>query len=382
MKIPFHRPYISEDEIEAVIDSLRNGWLTMGAKTNAFEEEFKKYTGSRNAIAVNSCTAALHLSLRVINIEEGDEVIIPAMTFAASAEVVSYFKAKPVLVDVERDTHLIDINKISEKITQRTKAIMPVHYSGQPSDMFEIMEIAAINGLSVVEDSAHCLPAWYNGKKIGNLGDLTCFSFYATKTLTTGEGGMITTKNDEWAKRIRVLRLHGISRDIWTRSLESLSWEYDVEDVGYKYNTTDLNAAIGIEQLSKLELIWSYRERIAEKYTMAFRNIEGIILYNLKKDRISSWYLYPIKLNLDVLNIDRNRFIEEMSKRDIETSVHFIPLYRFSYYKKMGYKISDYPESEWIFQRIVSLPIFPGMKDEEVSYVIENVIDIVKKFKK
>jgi len=380
MEIPFHKPYITDDEINGVVESLKNGWLTMGKKTIEFENRFNEYIGSKHSIAVNSCTAGLHLALRVIGIKEGDEVIVPSTTFVATAEVVNYFKAKPVLVDVERDTHLIDVEKIEEAITPKTKAIMPVHFSGQPADMDEILEIARRYNLYVIEDAAHSLPAWYKEKKIGTIGDLTAFSFYATKTLATGEGGMITTDNDEWAEKLKILRLHGISKDAWKRYSKEGSWEYDVIDNGYKYNTTDINSAIGLAQLNKLEWMWGRRKEIAEKYDEAFKDLEEVHLYKIKPDRVSAYHLYPLKLNLEVLKINRNQFIELLKERGIGTSVHFIPLYRFTYYKNnFNYEGKDFPNSEWIFKRVVSLPIYPSLTEQEVSYIIGNIIDILKR---
>jgi len=378
MEVPFHRPYMSNDEIAEVQDCLRNGWITMGRKTIEFEEQFGKYIGIKNSIAVNSCTAALHLALRVIGLKEGDEVIVPSTTFVATAEVVNYFNAKPILVDIDPETHLIDVSKIEEKISEKTKAIIPVHFSGQPADMDEILELAEKYDLFVIEDAAHALPAWYKGKKVGTIGDLTCFSFYATKTLTTGEGGMVTTESNEWAERIRVLRLHGISKDAWKRYSKEGTWEYDVLENGYKYNMTDINAALGLAQLRKLEWMWRERKEIAEKYNDAFKDLEEVILYKVKEDRKTSWHLYPLKLNLEALDISRSEFIEKLKERGIGTSVHFIPLYRFSYYRRLGYRIEEFPNSEWVFERVVSLPIFPGMTDEEVNYVIENVVEILK----
>ncbi len=382
-EIPFHRPYITDEEVNYVVDSLKNGWLTMGKKTIEFENKFKDYIGSKNAIAVNSCTAALHLALKVIGLKKGDEVIVPTTTFVATAEVVNYFNAKPILVDIEPDTHLIDISKIEEKITSKTKAIIPVHFSGQPADMNEILDIAKKHNLYVIEDAAHALPAWYKGKKIGTIGDITAFSFYATKTLATGEGGMATTENDEWADRIRVLRLHGINKDAWKRYSKEGTWEYDVIENGYKYNTTDINSALGLAQLKKLEWMWKERLKIAQRYNEAFKDYEELILYKVKDDRISSWHLYPLKLNLELLKINRDQFIEKLKSRGIGTGVHFIPLYRFSYYKKkLNYKSKNFPISEWIFKRVVSLPIFPGIKEEEVDYIIDNIVDIIKKNRK
>jgi perosamine synthetase len=379
MNIPFHRPYITEDEISAAAEMMRAGWLTAGVRTAAFEDEFKKYVGCVNAVSVNSATAGMHLSLAAIGLGEHDEVLMPAMTFTATAEVVRYFNAWPVFVDIEPDTHLIDVNKIEEKITGRTRAIMPVHFAGQPCDMDEIMAIARAHGLDVIEDAAHCLPSWYRGRPVGSLGGTACFSFYATKTITTGEGGMVCTDDDIRAKRMRVLRLHGIDRDAWQRHNSTRFWQYDVTEAGYKYNTTDIASAIGIEQLKKAESIWKMRKRIAERYNAAFKGRNGLVPYIVKPDRETSWYLYPLDLDLDALNITRDLFIEEMRERGVGLSVHFIPLYEFTYYKKLGYTGDGLDNCRRVFDRTMSLPIFPSMTDPEVDYVIENVLDIVGK---
>jgi dTDP-4-amino-4,6-dideoxygalactose transaminase len=412
MKIPFHKPTITDDEIDEVVDSLRSGWITMGPKTVKFEEAFTKYIGIKHSIAVNSCTAALHLALEAVHLKAGDEVIIPTMTFTATGEAVTYFNAKPVLVDIERDTHNIDVEKIERCITPNTKALIPVHFAGQPCDMEEIFEIATKYNLFVIEDAAHSLPAWYMGKgenietghsndkeiseaaegrerdngrkekggKIGTFGDITCFSFYATKTLATGEGGMVTTENDEWADRIRMQRLHGISKDAWKRYSKKGSWHYDVMDAGYKYNMTDLQAALGLAQLRKIERMWERRRLIAMRYTEAFKNMEEIIPPFVKEDRVSAWHLYIIKLNLEALKIDRAAFIEELGKRDIGTSVHFIPLHKHPFYRnKYNCKVYDFPVAEWIYERSISLPVYPEMTDAEVERVIEMVVDVVVK---
>lgn len=383
VEIPFHKPYITEEEIAEVVDSLRSGWLTMGPKTIKFEKEFNDYIGSSYSIAVNSCTSALHLALKSINLKQGDEVIVPDMTFTATGEVVCYFGARPVLVDVDRNTYNIDISRIEKAISPKTKAIIPVHYGGQPCDMDEIMELAKKHKLYVIEDAAHSLPAWYEDKKIGTIGDMTCFSFYATKTLATGEGGMITTENDEWADRIKILRLHGISSDAWKRYSNEGSWYYEVVEAGYKYNMTDIQAALGIAQLKKLEWMWERRKQIAEKYTEAFKNSELITPPHVKQDRISAWHLYVIKLNLEALNIDRAKFIEELKARGISTSVHFIPLHKHPFYRNsFGYEAKDFPNAEWVYERIISLPIYPGLTDDDVEQIVEEVSSIAKKFKK
>ena len=383
MEIPFHKPYITDEEINEVIDSIRSGWLTMGPKTVRFEEEFRNYVGSKHAIAVNSCTAALHLALKAINLKPEDEVIIPTMTFTATGEVVRYFNAMPVIVDINKDTHNIDPDAIERAITPRTKVIIPVHFAGQPCDMTAIRQIAGRYGLAVIEDAAHSLPASYQKEKIGTIGDMTCFSFYATKTLSTGEGGMITTENNEWAEKIKILRLHGISNDSWQRYSKEGSWYYEVVDAGYKYNMTDIQSALGISQLRKLEWMWERRCDIARKYTDAFKDSEFIICPDVKPDRVSAWHLYVIKLNLETLSIDRNRFIEELKQKGICTSVHFIPLHRHPYYKNtFSLDAKNFKNAEWVYARSISLPIYPGMEDEEVNYVVNNVIALVNKYKK
>lgn len=383
MKIPFHKPYITEDEMSEVLDSMRSGWLTMGPKTIEFENRFREYIGSKNTVSANSCTACLHLALKAIDIKEGDEVIIPNITFTATAEVVTYFHARPVLVDVEEDTLNINVSKIEEKITNKTKAIIPVHFGGQPCDMDEIIDIAKRHRLFIIEDAAHALPAFYKNRKVGTIGNITCFSFYATKTLSAGEGGMITTDNDVWAERMRILRLHGISKDAWKRYSEEGSWYYEVIEAGYKYNMTDLHAAVGIAQLRKLEDMWQKRKEIAKMYTENFREIKEIEVPVVKKNRESAWHLYVIKLKTEMLKIDRNQFIDELKKRGIGTSVHFIPLHKHPYYRKnFLYEPGNFGVSERLYERIISLPIYPSMTGREVDQVFNSVEDIVRQHRR
>ena len=381
--IPFHKPLITDAEISEVVDSLKSGWLTMGPKTVRFEEEFCEYVGSRHAVAVSSCTAALHLALKVINLKPGDEVIIPDMTFTATGEVVCYFGARPVIVDIEKDTHNLDASAIRRAITPKTRAIIPVHFAGQPCDMEEIMGLASEYGLYVIEDAAHSFPALYKGRIVGTIGDMTCFSFYATKTLATGEGGMVTTAKDEWAEKIRTLRLHGISKDSWKRYADEGSWYYEVVDAGYKYNMTDIQAALGIAQLKKAGWMHEKRRTIAERYSEAFGIRGEIITPVVRKDRETAWHLYVIKLGLEALTIDRARFIEELKAKGIGTGVHFIPLHRHPFYRNtFGCRVEDFPNAEWVYARSVSLPLYPGMSDDEVGYVIESVYNTIEKFGK
>ncbi len=380
--VPFHKPHITDDEVTEVVDSIRSGWLTMGPKTIEFEEKFRDYVGSGNAVSMNSCTACLHLALKAVGLKEGDEVIVPAMTFTATAEVVSYFKARPVLADIDEETFNIDDAEIARKITPKTKAVIPVHFAGQPCDMDEINDIARSNNLYVIEDAAHAFPALYKYRTIGSYGDITCFSFYATKTLSTGEGGMATTDNDEFAEKMRILRLHGISKDAWKRYSAEGSWYYEVTDAGYKYNMTDIQASLGLAQLKKSDWMWKRREEIALKYNEAFKSCEELVTPHVKPDRDSAWHLYVLKLDLEMLRINRNRFIEELKGRGVGTSVHFIPLYRHPYYSTtFGYEPKDFPKSEHTYERILSLPIYPAMTHDDVNAVIESVEDVIRKFR-
>jgi perosamine synthetase len=382
-EIPFHKPYITEDEIAEVLDSLRSGWLTMGPKTVRFEEQFRDYLGAHHAVSMNSCTAGLHLALLAAGIREGDEVILPAMTFTATAEVVTYLRARPVLADVDEDTCNIDVAAIEEKLTEKTRAIIPVHFAGQPCDMDEICDLAAGRNLTVIEDAAHAIPARYKDRMIGTIGDLTCFSFYATKSLTTGEGGMVTTAKDEWAERMRVLRLHGISKDAWKRYTSEGSWYYEVIEAGYKYNMTDIQAALGIAQLRKVDWMWQRRQHIAGVYTETFKTFPEVQTPVVKADRESGWHLYVVRLVPDTLTIDRNRFIEELKTIGTMTSVHFIPLYRHPYYQSaFQYSPRGFHSSERIYEQSISLPIYPGMTDDDVAQVIESVAHVVRKFKR
>lgn len=379
----FHKPFISEEEINEMVDTLRSGWLSMGPKTIKFEEEFNKYIGSKKSVAVNSWTAAGHLTLEAFGIEKGDEVIVPTMTFPATAEIVCYFGAKPVIVDVDEDTLNISLEAIQKAITPKTKAIIPVHYGGQPCDLDEINELAKINNLKVLEDAAHSLPATYKGKKIGTISDVTCFSFYATKTLSTGEGGMICTNDEEIAERCAIMRLHGINRDAWKRYSEAGSWYYEVVAPGYKYNFTDLQASLGIPQLKKVDTMWNWRKSIAEKYFEGLKNLDSITLPTVKRDRESSWHLFPIRLNLEMLTKNRAQIIEELKRRDIGVGVHFMPVHQHLYYNET-FNLDDknYPVASAAFPRLMSLPIYPGMTDHSVEKVISTLIDTLNIYKR
>jgi dTDP-4-amino-4,6-dideoxygalactose transaminase len=377
--LPFAMPDIGEAEIESVVETLRSGWLTTGPKVRRFEEDFAEYVGCQHAVAVNSATAALHLALGAVGIQEGDEVLVPTMTFAATAEVVLYFKAKPVLVDCREDTFNIDPDRIEKSITAKTKAIIPVHIAGQACDMDRILEIASHDDLRVIEDAAHALPSRFQDKMIGTVGDITCFSFYATKTITTGEGGMATTESLEWADRMRIMGLHGISKDAWKRYTAEGSWYYEILYPGFKYNLTDIAAAIGLEQLKKCTHFWEVRQRYAALYNEGFQDVPAIITPYVAPNIQHAWHLYIIQLDLEQLRIGRNEFIALLKQENIGTSVHFIPLHLHPYYRNtFKYRPEDFPTASAVFERIISLPIYPRMTEADVQRVIDTVGKIAR----
>jgi perosamine synthetase len=381
--LPFSLPDIGEAEIQSVVETLRSGWLTTGPKVKQFEEDFATYVGCQHAVAVNSATAALHLALGAVGINEGDEVLVPTMTFAATAEVVLYFKAKPVLVDCRQDTLNIEPEKLEKAITSKTRAIIPVHLAGQACDMDRIMELARHYDLRVIEDAAHALPARFHGQMIGTIGDITCFSFYATKTITTGEGGMATTEDPEWADRMRMMGLHGISKDAWKRYTAEGSWYYEILSPGYKYNLTDIAAAIGIEQLKKCTCFGEIRQRYAVLYNEGFQDIPAVITPSVAPDVQHAWHLYVIQLDLEQLRINRNEFMTLLKQENIGTSVHFIPLHLHPYYRDtFGYHPKDFPTASAVFERIVSLPIYTKMTEADVERVIETVRRLVKRHRR
>jgi perosamine synthetase len=377
--IPFHAASVGDDEATAAAEVIRSGWLTMGPKTIEFEQNFASYVGARHAIGVSSCTAALHLALDAVGLQQGDEVLVPTTTFTATAEVVVYFKAIPVLVDVDPITLCIDPEDARKKVTSRTRAILPVHFAGQPCDMDRIQQLAASHSLHVIEDAAHSLPASFRGTPVGAISQLTAFSFYATKTLTTGEGGMVTTDDDELAARMKMMRLHGIGRDAWKRYSSEGSWYYEVLNAGFKYNLTDIQSAIGIVQLNKCTEMRSHRARIARQYTNAFSQCEEVETPTVLADRESAWHLYVLRLHLDRLTIGRAEFVERLKQRGVGTSVHFIPLHMHPYYRDAyHYCHESFPVALREYHRSFSLPIYPGMSPLQVVYVIEQVSEVVK----
>lgn len=379
--LPFALPDIGEREIEEVCDSMRSGWLTTGPKVKKFEAAFAAFISAKHALAVNSATSGLHLALEAIGIGPGDEVITSTHTFTATAEVIRYLGADPVFVDIDDKTLNMDVAAVEAALSRggNVKAIMPVHMAGQACDMPALCRLAEEAGVRIVEDAAHALPTTSNGDRIGTVGDATVFSFYVTKTLATGEGGMITTDDDEIASRIRTMRLHGISRDVFDRyQSDRPSWYYEVVAPGFKYNMPDTAAAIGIHQLARLREMSDRRREIANRYLDALAGLPLELPRPIHKDDEHAWHLFIIRLALEQLDIDRDRFIELVAERGIGTSVHFIPLHLQPYWRdKYQLLPSDFPVATAAYERIVSLPIYSKMTNEDVERVVTAVRDIV-----
>lgn len=381
--LPFAVPHITQAEIDEVVDTLRSGWLTTGPKTKRFEREFARKVDAPYAVALNSATAAMHLALDAIGLQPGDEVIVPVYTFTASAEVVVYFRARPVLVDVDPVTCNLDPAQLERSITPRTRAIIVVHIAGLPADMDSILSVARAHHLPVIEDAAHAFPSKYRGRVIGSMSDLTAFSFYATKTLATGEGGMLTTANAQYAERASMMSLHGISRDAWKRYSAEGSWYYEVIRAGYKYNMTDIAAALGLQQLARCDWLLGRRQTIAKRYTEAFSQWPELESPPDPAHVEHAWHLYMLRLHLERLTITRDAFIQELARANIGASVHFIPLHLHPFYRET-YRLrpGDFPRALDAYQRVISLPIYPGMSDSDVEDVITAVGSIVEAHKK
>ena len=378
--IPYNLPDITQAEI---VDTLRSGWIAKGPRTLKFEKEFAEYLGAKHAIAVNSCTAALHISLLTQNIGPGDEVITTPMTFASTASTILHCGAKPVFADIDYRTGCIDPEEIAKKITPHTKAIVPVHYSGQVCDLDRIYELADEHNLYVSEDAAHALWSRYKGRLIGNkLRGAASYSFYATKNLATGDGGMLVTDRDDIAERARILVGQGMSHNAWNRYAKGGSWKYDIVEPGYKYNMFDIQAALGLVQLSRIEEMQTRRLAIAARYQEEFGKIDAVEPPFVPEFTTHCWHLYVLRIVPELLTIDRDQFIVELNERNVGTSVHFIPTHTMTAFRKLGWKEGDFPMAEKHFERIISLPLYPSMTDEQVQYVIDAVRDIVEKYHK
>lgn len=378
--LPFALPEIGEEEIDEVVASLRSGWVTTGPKAKQFEQDFSEWLGGGvESISVNSATAGLHLALEALGIGPGDEVITTTHTFTATAEVIRYLGADPVFVDVCTDTLCIDPCLIERAITPRTKAIIPVHFAGLSADMGTIFDIAKRHGLRVVEDAAHALPSTCGGRLIGSLeSDVTVFSFYANKTITTGEGGMLVTRDASIAKRAKVMRLHGINRDAFDRFTAKVpSWYYEVVAPGFKYNLTDIAASLGIHQLKKAYRFQQKRQAIAEKYHQALKDLPLILPSDAPAGDMHSWHLYVLRLS-DEAKVSRDTFIEEMFNSGIGMSVHYVPLHLHPYWRDT-YKLSPemFPVSQKIYETTATLPLYTRMTDQDIDRVVAAVREIL-----
>ena len=379
--LTFGAPDIDEPEIQEVVDTLRSGWLSTGPRCRKFEQLFCEYIGCEHAIALNSCTAGLELALEALGIGPGDEVITTPLTFCATANVVIHRGATPVFVDVDRSTGNIDPEQIPAAITDKTKAILPVHLYGRPCEMDALMTIAKNHGLYVIEDAAHATEAWYRGRKIGTIGDITVYSFYATKNLVTGEGGMLVTNSESVADEVRIKHLHGLTRDAWKRYSDEGFQPYDVVAAGYKYNMMDIQAALGIHQLARLEDNLKVRERHWQAYDEAFAGLEGITTPEpvgpFGKSRHAR-HLYTILLDLDRLKISRHQFMNSLQRENIGTGIHFTSLHLLSFYReRFGFKRGDFPNAEFISDRTVSLPLSSALDQKDIDDVINAVRKVV-----
>lgn len=374
----FGNPAIEQPEIDEVVDSLKSGWLGTGPKVQRFENLFKNYKGTKHAVAVNSCTAALHLSMLALGIGPGDEVLVPTMTFAATANAVIHSGGIPVLVDCRRDTMNIDLEDIKKKITPRTKAIIPVHFAGRPCEMDELVEFSKKHGIKIIEDCAHAVEAEYKGRKMGTIGEIGCFSFYVTKNIVTGEGGMIITNDENYVNKIKTLAQHGMSRDAWKRFSDEGYKHYQVVYSGYKYNMMDIQAALGIHQLPRVEKNWNRRKEIWDRYNEAFSHLPVITPVPTESDVRHSRHLYTLLLDLEKINLTRDQFLEEMKRHNIGVGVHYIALHLHPFYQEnFNYKRGDFPNAEWISDRTVSLPLSAKLSDEDVEDVVASVTEII-----
>jgi dTDP-4-amino-4,6-dideoxygalactose transaminase len=389
IQVPYHRPSIGQEEIQEVVRTLESGWLTTGPRTQQFEQEFREYVQANHALAVNSCTAGLHLVLAALNIGPGMEVITSPLTFCSTVNVILHVGATPVLADIGPDLNL-DPSLVAARITERTKAILPVHFAGLPCELDAIWELAERHRLHVIEDSAHAVGSQYRGSSIGAGNrklsasrSAAVFSFYATKNMTTGEGGMVTTCHEELADALRILCLHGISKNAWNRYSDRGSWYYEVLKPGFKYNLTDIQSSLGIHQIRKLESFLKVRTQYAHAYNQAFADVEELEIPPDKDYCRHSWHLYALRLNLDKLQINREQFILELMDRGIGTSVHFIPIPLHPFFASFAERTENQcPRALSFYPRMLSLPLYPAMTGSQLDYVIESVKDIARKNRK
>lgn len=375
--LPYGHQWIDDEDIKSVIEVLKSDWITQGPKIKEFEEAIAKFVGAKYAVAFSSGTAALHGACFIAGITPGGEVITTPITFAASSNCILYLGGKPVFADIKEDTYNIDPEEIKRKIRNKTKAIIPVDLAGQPADPDEIYEIAKEHNLIVIEDASHALGAEYKGKKVGSLSDLTIFSFHPVKHITTGEGGMIVTKNKEFYEKLLMFRTHGMTKSKVKLIKNEGSWYYEMQELGYNYRITDCQCALGISQLKKLHKFIGQRREIVKRYNEAFKNIEEIIVPYEKPEVKSAWHIYVIRLKLDKLKASRREIFEALRAENIGVNVHYIPVYYHPYYQKLGYKKGLCPQAEKYYQSAITLPLFPKMSNKDINDVIKAVKEII-----
>jgi dTDP-4-amino-4,6-dideoxygalactose transaminase len=381
--LPFSTPALGDEEINEVVDSLRSGWITTGPKVKRFEDAFKAYIGAPFAVPLSSATAGLHLTLLALKIKEGDEIITTPMTFASTVSMIILAGGTPILADIEPGTLNIDVAKVAEKITPRTRAIIPVHFAGQSCDMDPIFALARQHGLTVIEDAAHAAGSEYKGKKIGSLDSISIFSFHPNKNITTGEGGMVCTADESLAEEVSLLKFHGMSREAWKRFAASGSPNYDIMLPGYKYNMMDIQAAIGIHQLPRLDGFIDRRKELAEQYNTAFADLAELALpaYAPYQQR-HAWHLYTPLVRTELLTIDRDRFMAELKARNIGSGLHYKAIHHHSWYREnLPVSDTDLPNASYASDRILSLPLFPAMTDTDAADVVTAVTDVICSFR-
>ena len=368
--LPFFQAALDERDVESVTEALRSGWLTMGPRTDQLEREVARFLDVDHVVAVSSCSEAMFLALKALDVGPGDEVITSCLTFASTVQAIMHVGAAPVLVDIEPETFGADPEQVQKKITPRTRAVLPVHFGGQACRIAEICDIARGSGASVVEDAAHSFGAGTGGRKLGSFGDATAFSFYATKNITTGEGGAVSTNDGDLASRMRLYSYHGMSRDSWERYADRGSWYYEVEVAGYKCNMNDILSSLGLSQLARIDHLLERRRAVAHLLT---ERLSGSPYFELPAERDGNqhtWHLYVIQLNLDRLTIDRDQFTKALTGEHIGNSVHFIPVYRHPFFESFGANPGDFPHCEAYFSRCISLPIYPDMSERDVDDVV------------
>jgi dTDP-4-amino-4,6-dideoxygalactose transaminase len=382
--LPFARPSLGEDEIREVVDTLRSGWITTGPKTERFSAAFLDYVGGRFAVPVSSATAGLHAALLALGIGPGDEVVTTPMTFVATLNAIVHCGAVPVLVDIDAATLQMRVEAIEFVLTARTKAIVPVHYVGQPVDMDPLLALASARGLAVLEDAAHAVGTEYRGRRVGSFPTTSVFSFHPNKNITTGEGGMIVTEDPGVFERASLLKFHGMDREAWRRFAKEGSPRYDVAVPGFKYNMMDLQAALGLHQLKRLDGFIAERTRLAGRYEAAFAGAAGLILpTRVPYPSRHAWHLYTPLLDVDRLTISRDRFLDELKRRNIGTGLHYTAAHEFSYYeRRFGWKPDDFPEAHFVSERILSLPLFPDLSDDDQDDAIAAVLEVLEEFRK